>query len=73
MEILAEDHFFYTLSRNTSAEYILETVCGTSAVFTITIKLTRAEIEKFESDPQSIRVLAQDIVDHPREYLNRRI
>lgn len=74
MEVLEEDYYFYTLSRDEATEeYFLEATCGTTAVFTITIKLTAREIAKYKDDPTSIRVLAQQIVDHPDEYIPRRI
>lgn len=74
MQILEEDHYFYTLSRDEATdEYFLEATCGRTAVFTITIKLTAKEIDKYQTHPESIRVIAQDIVDYPDEYIGRRV
>lgn len=74
MQILQEDYYFYTLSRDEQTdEHFLEATCGRSAVFTITIKLTPKEAARYEADPESIRVLAQDIVDSPDHFLSRKI
>ncbi|CAN5350806.1 hypothetical protein BH10ACI2_BH10ACI2_11730 [soil metagenome] len=74
MEILEHDHCFYTLRRDEKTnEFFLEVECGTTAVFTILIKLTAAEINKYEIDPQSIRTLAYSILDYPGEYTSRRL
>jgi hypothetical protein len=74
MEILEEDHYFYTFWRDEkTGEHFLETTCGRTAVFMITIKLTANEMTKYHTDPQSIRALAQEIVDAPDRFLDRKL
>lgn len=74
MQVLEEDYYFYRLSRDEATDdHFLETTCGRSAVFTITIKLTAREITAYRDNPGSIRVLAQAIVDAPDDYFKRRI
>jgi hypothetical protein len=74
MQILHEEHYFYTARRDEAAdEYFLEVLCGTVAVFTITIKLTKREIAAFRENPESLRVLAQKIADAPDKFFHRRV
>ena len=46
---------------------------GTTAVFTIKIKLTAKEIAAHKSDKTSIRALAFAVLDYPKEFSDRRI
>ncbi len=74
IEILEQEHAFYTLSRDTeSNEHILEVECGTTAVYTVSIKLTAGEIAKYQSDRNFVRILAYQILDNPDAFLGRRI
>ena len=74
MEILEHDHCFYILSQDKeSGEYRLEVECGTTAVFTVTIKLNDREIAMYLQDKESIRTLAYKILDYPSEYISRQI
>ena len=74
MQILADEHYFYTLYRNEkSDEYFLEAVCGTVAIFLLRIKLNEKEIAEFHENPESIRVLADLIVYSPSSYAHRRV
>jgi hypothetical protein len=50
----------------------LEVVCGTSAIFTIRIKLTKSEIESFKANPENARIPAYQILDTPSKFLHRR-
>ena len=74
MKLLQEESYFYSLERDEeTGEYFLEVVCGTVAIFTIRIKLTKKEIAEFNKNPESVRVLANRIVYSPRSYLHRRV
>lgn len=49
MEILYQKSYFFTVSRNEETdEYYLEVLCGTSATYTVRIKMTDEEITKFK-------------------------
>ena len=73
-EILEHDHCFYMLSREDgTGDHYLEVECGTTAVFTMTIKLNKNEIAKYSQDKESIRALAYKILDYPQEYISRQI
>lgn len=74
MEILQEEHYFYTAWRDEKTdEYFLEVLCGTVAVFLIKIKLTKKEIADFRENSESLRVLANRISYSPKDFLPRRI
>lgn len=74
MEVLADEHYFYTLFRDEkSEEYFLEVVCGTIAVFLVRIKLNEEEIAEYRDNPESVRVLADRIVYSPRSFEHRRL
>ena len=74
MEILYEEPYFFTLSRNKeTGEYFLEVLCGTSAVYTFRIKLTGEDIAKFRRNRGTARDLAYKISDSPNSFLHRRI
>ena len=74
MQILKDEHYFYTLYRDeTTDEYFLEVVCGTVAIFLLRIKLNKEEIAEFRENPESVRVLADRIVYSPRSFTHRRV
>lgn len=74
MEILKDEHYFYTLFRDEATdEHFLEVVCGTVAIFTITIKLNEKELAEYLENSANIRVLAYKIMDSPSSFLDRRI
>ena len=59
MQILKDEHYFYTLYRDeTTDEYFLEVVCGTVAIFLLRIKLSEDEVAEFRENPESVRILA---------------
>lgn len=71
---IEEDHCFYILEHDDETdEYFLEVECGTTAVFTIKIKLTAKEIAAHKSSKTSIRALAFAVLDYPKEFSDRRI
>ncbi len=72
MKILYEEPHFFTVSRNEeNDEHYLEVLCGTSAVFTIRIKLTTEEIVKFKEKWANIRSIADQIYDYPESFKDR--
>lgn len=74
MKTLYEESYFFTVSRNEeTGEHFLEVLCGTSAVYTIRIKMTEEEIAKFRHNRASARTLADNISYSPNKFLNRRI
>jgi len=73
MRILQEENWFYTAWVDEKDEYFLEAVCGTVAIFTITVKLTAEEIAAYHKNHESLRMLAQSIVDRPDDFLHRRV
>lgn len=74
MQILADEHYFYTLFRDEATdEYFLEVVCGTVAVFLLRIKLNEKEVAEYLENPESIRVLADRIVYSPSNFTHRRV
>ncbi len=74
MEILYQEQYFFILSRNEETdEHYLEVLCGTSAVYTVRIKLTDKEIANFRHNRGSARTLADSISYSPSKFLHRRI
>jgi hypothetical protein len=74
MQILKDEHYFYTLYRDeTTDEYFLEVVCGTVAIFLLRIKMNKNEVAQFQKNPESVRVLADRIVYSPDSFLHRRL
>jgi len=74
IRVLKDEHYFYSLEfDDETGEYFLEVVCGTVAIFSIRIKLEDPELEKYKADPESIRALAYDVMDHPFQYVERAI
>lgn len=74
LKTLEEETWFYILDHDDQTdEYFLDVACGTVAIFTIKIKLNEDEVESYTRDPSSIRVLAYDIFDHPKDFLDRRV
>jgi len=73
MKMLEDDHYFYTLWLDeTTGDHYLETVCGGVAVFENAIKLTNKEVAEYIENPESVRSLAQDVVDSPDRFIERR-
>ena len=73
MQILLEDHYFYTLYQDTN-RLLLSVVCGTVAVFDVTIQLTEAETKDFYEKGQSFIVsLAYQVLDNPDSFLSRKV
>ncbi len=71
---IEEETWFYILDHDDETdEYFLDVVCGTVAIFTIKIKLTDEEVAEYKRDPTSIRVLAYSVIDHPKDFLERRV
>lgn len=73
MQILQEENWLYTAWIDDNEEYFLEAVCGTVAIFTMMIKLTAEEIATFRKNPESLRILAQSVIDAPDDFLHRRV
>ncbi len=71
---IEDETWFYILDHDDETdEYFLDVACGTVAIFTIKIKLNEGEVESYKKDRSSLRVLAYDIFDHPKDFLNRRV
>ncbi|MEQ1922414.1 MAG: hypothetical protein ABL952_07885 [Pyrinomonadaceae bacterium] len=74
MERIQEEHYFYIAWHDTAAdEYFLDVLCGTVAQYTIVIKLTPEEIERFKADSATLRELADKISYSPDSYRSRHI
>ena len=74
MKKLEDDHYFYTLWLDeATGDLYLEAVCGRVAIFELAIKLTNKEVAEYAQNPGFVRGLAQDIVDAPDTYIERRV
>jgi len=61
---LEEDHYFYTLWLDEATDrYYFETA----------IELTKKEIAQYERDSEAVRQLAQEVVDSPDQFIERRV
>lgn len=73
MNILIEEHYFYTL-HEANERILLTVVCGTVAVFDVTIALTSHEIKCFQAEGKAyIDALANQILYSPDSFLDRRV
>lgn len=71
MQTLIKKDWEYVLYKD-EQKYLLEVVCGTSAMFEVTIALNREEIEGYLSDGESyISQLAEKIRNSPNEFSDR--
>ena len=74
LKTLEEETWFYIFEHDDETdEYFLDVACGTVAIFTIKIRLNEKEVASYKNDPTSIRILAYDILDHPKDFLDRRV
>ena len=74
MEILEQENYLYTLSKNSETdECCLEVECGRAAVFTVRIKLNPSEISAYKENPKFIKDLAGQIVSSPNDFQHRHI
>lgn len=73
MEELINKNWDYILFQD-KEDYILEVVCGTVAIYTITFKLDEVEKAGFEVESERfLDQLAWKVRDYPEDYLKRRI
>lgn len=73
MKPVASEHWFFDLYADDTG-YLLEVVCGTVAVFTITIRLDADESRRYaERGLDSVRELADRVRASPSEFLGRRV
>lgn len=73
MQELINKNWDYILSQS-EEDYILEVVCGTVAIYTITFKLDEAEKAGFEAEGERfLDHLAWKVRDYPEEYIKRRV
>jgi hypothetical protein len=74
MEVLYQEQYFFIVSRNEETdEHYLEVLCGTSATYTIRIKMTEKEIADFRHNRTSVQTLAGNISYSPSKFLDRRV
>lgn len=71
-ELASENHSFY-LTLEDDGRYLLEVMCGTVGVFTLTIELSPGEIADFERDPESVKRLARAVSGSPTSFLHRKV
>lgn len=73
MKELLQDHYNYTLYEN-EGKLLLAVVCGTVAIFDLTIELNKAEKRQFDKEGQPfIASLADKVRYAPDDYLKRRV
>ena len=73
MNILLEEYYFYTFYE-AEGRFLLTVVCGTVAVFDVTIALSSHEIKRFQEEGKAyIDTLANQILYAPDNFLDRRI
>jgi hypothetical protein len=73
MKELLQDHYNYTLYEK-EGKLLLSVVCGTVAVFDLTIELTQTEAQKFEQEGQAFIASFADTIRYaPDDYLKRRV
>ena len=71
---IIESKWDYLLEKDDNGELILEVVCGTVAIYTITFRLNDKEVKAWESEGERfLRHLSYNVRDHPKEYLVRRV
>ena len=71
--VLINKEWAYTLFEQ-AGNLLLSVVCGTVAVFTVTVKLNPQEVRAFEQQGESfIDQLAQQIADDPQSYQHRNV
>ncbi len=73
MKELASEYYSFYLTLEDDGRYLLEVLCGTVGVFTLTIELTPAEIGDFERDPESVKRLARAVSGSPTSFLDRKV
>lgn len=70
---LINKNWDYILSQS-EGDYILEVVCGTVAIYTITFELDEVEKAGFEAEGERyLDHLAWKVRDYPEEYIKRRV
>ncbi len=73
MQELINKNWDYILSQS-EEDFILEVVCGTVAIYTITFKLDETERAGFEAEGERyLDHLAWKVRDYPEEYIKRRV
>ncbi|MPS74729.1 MAG: hypothetical protein E2590_16470 [Chryseobacterium sp.] len=73
MKTLIKKNWEYVLYKE-EQKYLLEVVCGTSAIFEITIALNKEEVEGYLSDGEDyISQLAERIRNSPNQFSDRKI
>jgi hypothetical protein len=73
MQELINKNWDYILFQS-EEDYIMEVVCGTVAIYTITFKLDETERAGFETEGERfLDHLAWKVRDYPEEYIKRRV
>lgn len=73
MKEILQEYYNYTLYEN-EGKLLLSVVCGTVAVFDLTIELNKAEKLQFEKEGQSfIASLADKVRYAPDDYVKRMV
>ncbi|TLD68648.1 hypothetical protein FEM03_21650 [Phragmitibacter flavus] len=72
MKVLAQELGLFMLGEKSDGELLLEVECGTTAVFTVAVKLNDEERLGYESGGVDfIKPLAWKVHDRPDDYLRR--
>jgi hypothetical protein len=71
MNIIAEMRWTYIVIEN-DGTFFIDVVCGTSAIFTVSIELNKEEVKLSQSEPTYFEKLASAIRHNPDDFLNRR-
>jgi hypothetical protein len=73
MQELINKNWDYILFQS-EEDYLLEVVCGTVAIYTITFKLDEVEKAGFEAEGERyLDHLAWKVRDYPEDYIKRRV
>lgn len=74
MRILLESPWNYTLSEEEAGDFLLSVVCGTVGVYELTIRLNKAERERYLAEGEDyIQVLASNVCSNPGKYERRSV
>lgn len=74
MKELINENWSHTLSEAGNGELLLAVVCGTVAIFEITIVLNSDERARYKKEGASfVSELAGHVRDRPSDYLSRRM
>jgi hypothetical protein len=67
MKVIAQRNWDYT-AYDKNGKIYLEVLCGTSAMFNVTIELTNEQVEEMKKDTTSLEKISQKVRDDPDKY-----